>query len=174
MGVLFGEAAPVVASISEGLFAAAEAEAALASALASGAASQAVPALVVGGTAGGAATTTATTIATANSWNPVGWIIGTVLVGASQCSPYVTWGCYKPIIGEAGNEVMSVEPITLATLAAHPKVQQISVGVCAASAGLPEVEVANTAGERYLLRGVVLPWGGAAYHAERISHEYFF
>ena len=136
------------------------------------------PALIVAGTGGAAttATTTAvTTVAAANSWNPVGWIIGTVLVGAGQCAPHtVTWSCYKPIIDEADNEAISAEPITLAALAVHPKVQRISVGSCAASAGLPEVEVANTAGERYLLRGVALPWGGAAYHAERVDNERFF
>jgi hypothetical protein len=133
--------------------------------------SNAVNAAVVSAGTGSTATTTAATVAAVNSWNPVGFILGTILVGAGQCAPgTVTWSCYKPIIGEVDYEAMLVEPITLAALVAHPKVQQVSVGTRAASAGLPEVEVDNTARERYLLRGVALPWGGAAYHAERVNN----
>jgi hypothetical protein len=56
----------------------------------------------------------------------------------------------------------------------RPKVQQISVSAPAASTGLPEVEVANMTGGHYLLRGLVLLWGGFAWYAERIDNEGFF
>jgi hypothetical protein len=163
-------AVDVAIGVSKSMAVVAANQAAIASGVAVNAAIAGTPALVVGGT-GGAATTAATTVAAANSWNPVGWMLGAVLVGADQCAPRtVTRGCYKPIIGEGGNEAMSAEPITFAALAGHPKVQRVSVGACAASAGFPEVEVGNTAGEHYLLRGVALPWGGAAYHAERVDN----
>ncbi|PNP51916.1 hypothetical protein FNYG_15869 [Fusarium nygamai] len=110
-----------------------------------------------------------------NFWNPVGWAIGAVLVGASQrTSQAVTWGCYKPIIGEVDTGETSIKPITFANLAAHPEVRRVFVCASAApSANLPDVEVENRAGQCYLLRGVVLPWGSAAYHAERINESIY-
>ncbi|KAL6249100.1 hypothetical protein RBB50_004163 [Rhinocladiella similis] len=105
-----------------------------------------------------------------NFWNPVGWVAGGVLVGASQqTSQVVTWGCYKPIIGEVDTKDTSTKPITFANLAAHPQVRRVSVFASATSANLPDVEVENASGQRYLLRGITLPWGSAAYHAERID-----
>ncbi|KXS94841.1 hypothetical protein AC578_3671 [Pseudocercospora eumusae] len=105
-------------------------------------------------------------------WNPVGWVVGGVLVGASQqTSGLVTWGCYKPIIGEADTKETSIKPITLAALAVHPEVLQVSVSASTGSANLPDVEVKNRAGQCYKLRGVLLPWGSAAYHAERIDES---
>jgi hypothetical protein len=109
-----------------------------------------------------------------NAWNPVGWTLGAVLVGADPHSaPAVTWGCYKPIIGEADTDDVGTpaKPITFAELAAHPEVRRVSVSAGDAAPGtgnLPDVEVENGTGQRFLLRGVVLPWGPAAYHAERI------
>ncbi|KAK2035882.1 hypothetical protein LZ31DRAFT_300367 [Colletotrichum somersetense] len=100
-------------------------------------------ALAVGSAVGGAAVTEAalvTAIATENTvialtgmnvtqfWNPVGWVVGGVLVGASQPTPQaVTWGCYKPIIGEVDTTAPSTKPITLADLAAHPEVRRVFV-----------------------------------------------
>jgi len=176
--IVYGPAGAAVVegatAVAQTAIAAAEIQATIASGVAANAAIAGAPALVAGATGAGGATTAAATAAVANSWNPVGWLIGTILVGASQCtstSQTVTWGCYKPIIDEADNESTSAGPITLAALASHSKVQRISVGLCASSAGLPEVKLTNTAGELYLLRGIPLPWGGAAYHAERIDNE---
>ncbi|KAF9890011.1 hypothetical protein FE257_006691 [Aspergillus nanangensis] len=105
-----------------------------------------------------------------NMWNPVGWAIGGVLVGASQrTSQAVTWGCYKPIIGEVDTKETSIKPITFANLAANPEVRRVLVCASAGSANLPDVEIENRAGQCYLLRGVVLPWGLTAYHAEHIN-----
>ncbi|PVH67831.1 hypothetical protein DL98DRAFT_600080 [Cadophora sp. DSE1049] len=107
-----------------------------------------------------------------NLWNPVGWAIGGVLVGASQpTSQVVTWGCYKPIIGEVDTKETSIKPITFANLVAHPEVRRVFVFPSAASANLPEVEVENRSRQCYLLRGVILPCGSAAYHAERIDES---
>ncbi|RTE68246.1 hypothetical protein BHE90_017375 [Fusarium euwallaceae] len=115
-----------------------------------------------------------TSMTVPNFWNPVGWAIGGVLVGANQrTSQAVTWGCYKPIIGEVDTKETSIKPITFANLAAHPEVQRVFVCTSAASANLPDVEVENRAGQCYLLRGVVLPWGSAAYHAERIDESIY-
>ncbi|KAH7314033.1 hypothetical protein BKA65DRAFT_515940 [Rhexocercosporidium sp. MPI-PUGE-AT-0058] len=111
-------------------------------------------------------------VTAANVWNPAGWIIGAVLVGASEHTSWaVTWGCYKPIIGEVDTQESSIKPITFADLAAHSEVRRVFIRASTASANLPEVEVENKAGQYYLLRGVVLPWGSVAYHAERISKE---
>jgi hypothetical protein len=116
------------------------------------------------------AATAAAGVAAANMWNPAGWILGGVLIGARQhTSPAVTWGCYKPIIGEVDTQETSIKPITFADLAAHPVVRRVFISASAASANLPEVEVENKAGQRYLLQGVVLPWGSVVYHAERID-----
>ncbi|KAH8800460.1 hypothetical protein F5884DRAFT_810511 [Xylogone sp. PMI_703] len=103
-------------------------------------------------------------------WNPVGWTIGGVLVGASQpTSQVVTWGCYKPIIGEIDAKETSIKPIAFADLAGHPEVRRVSVFANAATANLSNVEVENRAEQYYLLRGVILPWGSAAYHTEPID-----
>ncbi|KAG4428075.1 hypothetical protein IFR05_016442 [Cadophora sp. M221] len=111
-------------------------------------------------------------VTAANVWNPAGWIIGAVPVGASEHTSWaVTWGCYKPIIGEVDTQESSIKPITFADLAAHLEVRRVFIRASTASANLPEVEVENRAGQYYLLRGVVLPWGPVAYHAERISKE---
>jgi hypothetical protein len=161
-GAIFGSAAPAAeAVIGKGMVAVAEAKAAMASGISIEAAmaGAGTPALVVGGT-GGAATTAATTCRNdgrrrqqlesgrVDHWN-------CPCRRRSMRATHCHMSCYKPIIGEAGNEATLAGPITLAALAAHSKVQRISVGACAASASLPEVEVANTAGERYLLRGAV-------------------
>jgi hypothetical protein len=145
-------------------------------ALAAAAAAEAAGALAVAEVALGAAiaadsaATAAAGVAAANIWNPAGWIIGAVLIGASpQTSRAVTWGCYKPIIGEVDTKETSIKPITLADLAAHHEVRRISICASTASANLPEVEVENKAGQRYLLQGVNLPCGSVAYHAERIG-----
>jgi len=146
-------------------------------------------ALAVGSAVGGAAATEAalttaivaegavtflTGMTVTQFWNPVGWAIGGVLVGASQrTSQAVTWGCYKPIIGEVDTKETSTKPITFADLAAHPEVRRVFVCASAASANLPDVEVENRAGQCYLLQGVVLPWGSAAYHAERIDESIY-
>ncbi|KAK2684252.1 hypothetical protein QWA68_016977, partial [Fusarium oxysporum] len=108
-------------------------------------------------------------IATANIWNPIGWTIGSILVGAeiSEVNS-VTWACYKPIIGESVDDASAVEPITLATLATSPNVQEVNIGTCAVSAGLPDVYITNTVGEEYLLRGVFLPCGTVACHANHM------
>ncbi|KAL4819956.1 hypothetical protein BDW67DRAFT_181666 [Aspergillus spinulosporus] len=79
--------------------------------------------------------TAAPGVAATNIWNPAGWALGGVLIGASQSvtdqAVVVTWGCYKPIFVSTHIE----------------------------SAGLPNVEVENHLGERLILRGVALPWG---------------
>jgi hypothetical protein len=105
-------AAATAAIISEGALATAvAAEAALATAIAA---------------ESGVIALTGTTVA--NFWNPVGWVVGGVLVGASQrTSQAVTWGCYKPIIGEVDTKVLSIKPITFAHLAAHPNVRRVFV-----------------------------------------------
>ncbi|WYZ41407.1 hypothetical protein EsH8_V_000302 [Colletotrichum jinshuiense] len=116
--------------------------------------------------------TVAMGVTAANLWNPAGWIVGAVLVGASQqASQTVTWGCYKPIIGEIDTKETSTKPITFADLIAHSEVRRATIFTATASANLPEVEVENKAGQLYLLRGVVLPWGSAAYHAERYDEQ---
>ncbi|KAH8894475.1 hypothetical protein GQ53DRAFT_83427 [Thozetella sp. PMI_491] len=116
------------------------------------------------------AVTALTGMTVANFWNPVGWVIGGVLVGASQRpSQAVTWGCYKPIIGEIDTKELSIKPMLFEDLAAHPEVRRVSISASITSANLPDVEIENKAGHHYLLRGVVLPWGSAAYHAERIG-----
>ncbi|KAK8851152.1 hypothetical protein PGQ11_013631 [Apiospora arundinis] len=115
-----------------------------------------------------------TGVTVASFWNPMGWAVGGVLVGASQrTSQAVTWGCYKPIIGEVDTREASIDPITFADLAAHPEVRRVFVCANAASANLPVIEVENRAGQCFLLRGVVLPWGSAAYHAERIDESIY-
>ncbi|KAG7292038.1 hypothetical protein NEMBOFW57_002069 [Staphylotrichum longicolle] len=102
-----------------------------------------------------------------NAWNPVGWTLGAVLVGADpHSSSAVTWACYKPIIGEADtddDDGTPAKPITFAELAAHPEVRRVSVSTrstAPCTGNLPDVEVENKLGQRFLLR--------AAYHAERI------
>lgn len=96
--------------------------------------------------------------------------MGGVLIGASpQTAQAVTWSCYKPIVGEAVTQETSTKRIKFADLAAHPEIRRIVISTKTASADLPEVEVENNAGQRYLLQGVVLPWGSVAYHAERID-----
>jgi hypothetical protein len=125
--------------------------------------------LVLGGTGsvGGAAT-----VAAANSWNLLGWTLGTALVGAHQDTPHsVTWGCYKPIIGDVSSEASETKPITLAALAAHPQVQKVSIECISPTSLLPLVRVVNLAGEHYILQGVQLPWGDIGYHAERVDDE---
>ncbi|KAK3899124.1 hypothetical protein C8A05DRAFT_18400, partial [Staphylotrichum tortipilum] len=121
--------------------------------------------------------TAITGLTAANAWNLVGWTLGAVFLGADpHSSPAeVTWGCYKPIIDEADtgdDDGAPARPITFAELAAHPEVRRVSVSaedtVSPSTGNLPDVEVENRAGHRFLLRGVVLPWGAAAYHAERI------
>jgi len=88
-----------------------------------------------------AAETVATSVALTNVWNRVGWAVGAVLVGASQhTSQAVTWGCYKPIIGEVETNETSIKPMTLAKLAAHPEVRRVFINANAASANLLEVE----------------------------------
>ena len=88
-----------------------------------------------------AAETVATSVALTNVWNQVGWAVGAVLVSASQhTSQAVTWGCYKPIIGEVETNETSIKPMTLAKLAAHPEVRRVFINANAASANLPEVE----------------------------------
>lgn len=149
---------------------AAASEAALAAAIAAEAAGAlvAAEAALAAAIAAEAAAATAAGVAATNFWNPLGWAIGAVLVGASQpTSRTVTWGCYKPIIGEVDTKETSIKPITFADLAAHPEVRRVFIHTSTTSANLPEVEVENKAGQRYLLRGVVLPWGSVAYHAER-------
>jgi hypothetical protein len=114
------------------------------------------------------AATAAAGFTAANIWNPAGWAIGAVLVGASQCPSHaVTWGCYKPVISQVDTGETSIQPISFAKLVANPEVRRVSIGAIAASAGLPEVEIENQGGNRFLLRGVALPWGSVAYHAER-------
>ncbi|GLA79190.1 hypothetical protein AtubIFM55763_002955 [Aspergillus tubingensis] len=108
------------------------------------------------------------TIATTNIWNPVGWATGAIAIGASQNTPQtVTWGWYKPIIGEIDTGETSIKPLSFADLPAHPKVRQVSISAIVGSANLPDVQVENEAGQRFSLRGVALPWGSVAYHAER-------
>lgn len=58
-----------------------------------------------------------------------------------------------------------------AALVVFPKTQRLSIRACAASAGLPEVEVANTAGECYLLYGVAV-YGAALYTIQSASISY--
>jgi hypothetical protein len=85
-----------------------------------------------------AGVTALTGMTVANFWNPVGWFIGGVLVGASQrTSQAVTWGCYKQV----DTKETSIKPITFADLAAHPKVRRVFVCASAASANLPNIEV---------------------------------
>ncbi|KAK8048259.1 hypothetical protein PG994_009989 [Apiospora phragmitis] len=156
--VVAGAAAPQAgavagAVISEGALAAA---AALEGAGAI-AASEALFSVAVAAEAG---VTALTGMTVANFWNPVGWAVGGVLVGASQqTSQAITWGCYKPIIGEVDTIEASIQPITFADLAAHPEVRRVFVCANAASANLPVIEVENRAGQCFLLRGVVLPLG---------------
>ncbi|SPJ74773.1 uncharacterized protein FTOL_04504 [Fusarium torulosum] len=118
---------------------------------------------------GASSTTIASSIATANIWNPIGWTVGSILVGAEMPElDLVTWACYKPILGQSVDDPSAIEPITLATLAESPNVREVNVGTCAVSAGLPDIYITNTIGEDYLLRGVFLPCGAVAYHANRI------
>ncbi|KAH7066468.1 hypothetical protein FB567DRAFT_542602 [Paraphoma chrysanthemicola] len=171
-----GLAAPAFASQAAAASAAIVSEGALATAVAAEAAGAAVAAEAALATAiaaeSGVVVLTGTTVA--NFWNPVGWVVGGVLVGASQqTSQAVTWGCYKPIIGEVDTEETSIKPITFARLAAHPEIRRVYVCAGAGSANLPDVEIENRAGQCYLLRGVVLPWGSAAYHAERIDDSIY-
>ncbi|KAF3396499.1 hypothetical protein F1880_007253 [Penicillium rolfsii] len=116
------------------------------------------------------AATAAAGLTAANIWNPAGWALGAVLVGASQDPSHeVTWGCYKPIINQVDTGETLIQPISFAKLVANPEVWRVSIGTIAASAGLPEVRIENQGGNRFLLRGVALPWGSVAYHAERES-----
>jgi len=82
-------------------------------------------------------------------------------------------GCYKPIIGKFDTKETSIWPITFANLKAHPEVRRVCICASTASADLPDFEIENRAGECYLLRGVVLPWGPAAFHAERIDESLY-
>jgi hypothetical protein len=117
-----------------------------------------------------ASTATETALAAANIWKPTGWMIGGVLIGASQhTSLAVTWGCYKPSIGEVDYKETSIKPITLADLAAHPDVERVLIYASTASTSLSEVRVENKSERRYLIRDVILLCGCPAYHAERIS-----
>lgn len=166
-------AAAKAAAAAQAAAAAAASEAALAAAVAAeaaGAAAAAEAALAAAIAAEAAATAATAGVATANFWNPLGWAIGGVLVGARQhISQTVTWGCYKPILGEVDTKDASIKPITFANLAAHPEVRRVFIGASTASANLPDVIVENKAGQRYLLRGVVLPWDSVAYHADRVD-----
>ncbi|KAJ4044318.1 hypothetical protein NW756_004650 [Fusarium oxysporum] len=155
---------------------AAVAGAACESALAGAVAAEAVGALAVAETAFAAAvaaesaavTATASAVAATNFWNPVGWAIGVVIVGAREIAPQtITWDCYKPIIHEAVEK--PTEPMLLAALVSHPMVARVDISTKATSAGLPNIEIENVAGELYLLRGVALPWGAVAYHADRME-----
>jgi hypothetical protein len=80
---------------------------------------------------------------------------------------------YKPIIGEADTQEALIKSMALADLMAHPEVRRLVVCASATSAQLPDVEVENRAGQCYLLRGVYLPCGSAAYHAERINESIY-
>lgn len=147
--VAIGAVAPQAAAITGAVIS----EGALAAALAAEAAGAAVAAETALATAiaAEAGVTALTGMTVANFWNPVGWVIGGVLVGASQrTSQAVTWGCYKPIIGEVDTKETSIKPITFADLAAHPEVRRVFVCASAASANLPDVEVENRAGQCYL------------------------
>lgn len=168
VGALAPQAGAVTAAIvSEGALATAVAAEAVGAAVAA----EAALATAIAAESGVVALTGMTV---ANFWNPVGWVIGGVLVGASQrTTQVVTWGCYKPIIGEVDTKETSIKPITFAQLTARPEVRRVFVCASAASANLPDVEVENRAGQCYLLRGVVLPWGSAAYHAERIDESIY-
>ncbi|RKK85219.1 hypothetical protein BFJ71_g14272 [Fusarium oxysporum] len=117
---------------------------------------------------GAAATAAASTVAATNFWNPVGWSLGVVIVGARETAPHnITWDCYKPIIHDAVEE--PPKPMLLAALVSHPMVARVDISTKATSAGLPDIEIENVAGELYLLRGVALPWGAVAYHADRME-----
>lgn len=156
--------------------AAAEGGLAAAAALEALGAAAAAETVFAGAVAAEGVVTAITGLTAANAWNPVGWTLGAVLIGADpHTSPAaVTWSCYKPIIGEPDNDDdgTPAKPITFAELAAHPEVRRVSVSagntVDPSTGNLPDVEVENRTGQRFLLRGVVLPWGPAAYHAERI------
>jgi hypothetical protein len=112
------------------------------------------------------ATGVASTVAATNFWNPVGWALGAVIVGAREIAPQIiTWDCYKPIIHE--DQQKPTKPMLLAALAAHPMVSKVEIATKATPTHLPDVEIENVAGELYLLRGVMLPWGAVAYHAEK-------
>jgi hypothetical protein len=119
--------------------------------------------------------TAAAGVAATNIWNPAGWVLGGVLIGASPSATgqavAVTWGCYKPIFGEPDSDDKTIKPISFAELTTHPQIRSVFVAASSASAGLPDVKVENHAGERFLLRGVALPWGSAAYHADRIDEH---
>lgn len=147
-------------------------EAALAAALAAGNAGAAVAAeaALAAAIAAENAAIAAASVTAANLWNPAGWALGAVLIGASQhTTRSMTWGCYKPIIGEVDTNNISIKPMAFADLVTHPEVRQVFVCESATHANLPDVEVVNKAGQRFLLQGVLLPWGSAAYHAERID-----
>ncbi|KAM0550230.1 hypothetical protein ACHAPJ_009078 [Fusarium lateritium] len=149
-------------------------EAAIAGALAAeaaGALAAAEAALTAAAAAETAAiTATAAGVAATNIWNPVGWAVGAVLVGALQDSPYsVTWGCYRPIIGESDHQDTIAKPMAFVDLISHPMIHRVCVSTRAMSTGLPNVEIENKSGELYILSGVVLPWGSVAYHADRVE-----
>ncbi|KAF5640463.1 hypothetical protein F52700_3614 [Fusarium sp. NRRL 52700] len=146
------------------------------SVLAGAVAAEAVGAFAVAETAFAAAmaaesaalTSTAAAVAATNFWNPVGWALGAVVVGARETAPQtITWDCYKPIIHEDKEE--PVKPMLFTALVSHPMVARVEISTKATSADLPDVEIENVAGEMYLLRGVILPWGALAYHAEKME-----
>ncbi|KAI1047765.1 hypothetical protein LB505_006460 [Fusarium chuoi] len=155
---------------------AAVAGAACESALAGAVAAEAVGAFAVAETAFAAAvaaesaaiTATASAVAATNFWNPVGWAVGAIVVGARETAPQtITWDCYKPIIQEGPQT--PTKPMMLAALVAHPMVARVEISTKTTSANLPDVEIENVAGELYLLRAVMLPWGAVAYHAEKME-----
>ncbi|KAF5613727.1 uncharacterized protein FSUBG_339 [Fusarium subglutinans] len=155
---------------------AALAGAACETALAGAVAAEAVGAFAVAETAFAAAvaaegaglTATASAVAATNFWNPVGWTVGAIVVGARETAPQtITWDCYKPIIRE--DPETTVKPMLLAELVVHPMVARVEISGKATSAGLPDFEIENVAGELYLVRGVMLPWGAVAYHADKME-----
>ncbi|KAL5627042.1 hypothetical protein FOBRF1_001385 [Fusarium oxysporum] len=87
---------------------------------------------------GAAATAAASTVATTNFWNPVGWSLGVVIVGACEAAPHnITWDCYKLIIHDAVEE--PPKPMLLTALVSHPMVARVDVSIKATSAGLPDI-----------------------------------
>ncbi|KAH7267753.1 uncharacterized protein BKA55DRAFT_685035 [Fusarium redolens] len=120
-------------------------------------------------------------VAATNFWNPVGWDLGALVVDARETAPQtITWDCYKPIIHEdAGTPT---ELMLLAALVTRPMVVRVfscgfsrdvesavEITTKTTSAYLPDLEIENAVVELYLLRGVMLPWGAIAYHADRME-----
>ncbi|KAF5234779.1 hypothetical protein FANTH_11968 [Fusarium anthophilum] len=83
------------------------------------------------------ATGVASTVAATNFWNPVGWALGGIVIGAHETAPQtISWDCYKSIICE--DPETTVKPMLLAELVVHPMVARVEISGKATSAGLPD------------------------------------